>query len=48
MLDGKPMTQAELQAWFDEMGKNGPIPAGQSDAEAEKSWQTYKKAHDIQ
>ncbi|MDD6608607.1 MAG: hypothetical protein PUE97_02680 [Subdoligranulum variabile] len=48
MLDGKPMTQAELLAWFDEMEKNGPVPAGQSDSEIEKSWQAYKKAHNIQ
>lgn len=48
MLDGKPMSQAELLAWLDDMEKNGPIPAGQSEEEAEDSWQKYKKEHNIQ
>ena len=26
----------------------GPVPAGQSDSEIEKSWQAYKKVHNIQ
>lgn len=42
VLDGKPMTSKEFLAFLDDLEKNGPIPAGQSDEETEAAWKRLK------
>lgn len=42
VLDGKPMTSKEFLALLDDLERNGPIPAGQSDEEAEAAWKRFK------
>lgn len=48
MLDGDDMTVEEFMAFLEKLEKEGPIPARQSEEEAEASWQRYKKDHNIQ
>lgn len=48
MLDGKPITQVELLAFLERLEEGGPIPAEQTEEEAEASWQKYKKDNNIE
>lgn len=42
ILDGKPMSTKEFDAFLDDLMKNGPVPAGQSEDAVKLEWQQYK------
>lgn len=42
ILDGKPMTSEEFDAFLDDLIKNGPVPAGQPEDTVEAAWQQHK------
>lgn len=46
MLDGKPMTQVELLAFLERLEEEGPIPAEQTEEEAEASAMLVQKGVD--
>ncbi len=47
MLDGKPMSSKEMKDVFDNWDQHGPVQASQPEEEIERSWEEYKKQHNL-
>ena len=48
LLDGPPMTNDERQQLMDALREGYSVPAGQSEEAVERSWEEYKKQHNLQ